>query len=187
MSYQPKRMQGEDPYKKMRRKYEEESRNYSAPRKNNNSYNKKSSKTKRKSGGKLGVVFKLLTLIYIVITIIFYVSVLRLNLLPTSYVTIFTIAEVIFTLLIGIGLAKTHKTRKLNIFCLIIALLVSGVYLYVANYANATTEFLGSMFQEVQETDEYYVVVRNNNTYNSIEDIEGEEVYEFQISDDVQT
>ena len=186
MSYQPKRMQGEDPYKKMRRKYEEESRNYSAPRKNYNSYSKQTRKPKRKSGGKLGVVFKLLTLIYIVITIMFYVSVLRLNLLPTSYVTIFTIAEVIFTLLIGIGLAKTHKTRKLNIFCLIIALLVSGVYLYVANYANATTEFLGTMFQEVQETDEYYVVVRNNNTYNSIEDIEGEEVYEFQISDDVQ-
>lgn len=186
MSYQPKRMQGEDPYKKMRRKYEEESRNYSAPRKNYNSYSKQTRKPKRKSGGKLGVVFKLLTLIYIVITIMFYVSVLRLNLLPTSYVTIFTIAEVIFTLLIGIGLAKTHKTRKLNIFCLIIALLVSGVYLYVANYANATTEFLGSMFQELQETDEYYVIVRNNNTYNSVEDIAGEEVYIFQVEDDVQ-
>ena len=58
--------------------------------------------------------------------------------------------------------------------------------MYVANYANATTEFLGSMFKELQETDEYYVVVRNNNTYNSVNDIAGEEVYAFQVSEDVQ-
>lgn len=185
MSYQPRRMKGnaEDPYKKMRKKYEEESRSYSSPR----NYNKKTTKTKNKSGGKLGIVFKILTLIYVVITVIFYVSVLRLNLLPSNFVTIFTIAEIVFTLLIGIGLAKTHKTKKLNIFCLIIALLVSGVYLYVANYANATTEFLGSMFQEVQETEEYYVVVRNDSSYSEIGDIEGEEVYAFQVEDDVKT
>ena len=179
MSYQPRRMQGEDPYKKMRRKYEDEGREYMAK-------NRKSGSKKGKTKSKPSMFFKILALIYVIITIIFYVSVLRLNLLPTSYVTIFTIAEVIFTLLIGIGLAKTHKTRKLNIFCLIIALLVSGVYLYVANYANATTEFLGSMFKELQETDEYYVVVRNNNTYNSVNDIAGEEVYAFQVSEDVQ-
>ena len=180
MSYQPRRMQGEDPYKKMREKYAEEGRIDMAK-------GRKQSSKKGKVKTKANVFFQILAVIYVAITIIFYVSILRLNLLPDSYVTIFTIAEVIFTLLIGVGLAKTHKTKKLNIFCLIIALLVSGVYLYVSNYANATTDFLGSMFTELQETDEYYVVVRSNSSYDSINDIEGEKVYAFQIDKDVQS
>lgn len=179
MSYEPRRMQGEDPYKKMRRDYENEGRNYKTK---SNNYNEK----KKKNSGKLGIVFKILAIIFVIITIVFYVSILNLNLLPSSYITIFTIAIVVFTMLIVIGLGKTHKTRKLNIFCLIIVLLVSGVYLYVANYANATSEFLGTMFQEVQETDEYYVVVRKDSSYNAVQDIEGQDVYAFQVEEDVQ-
>ena len=179
MSYQPRRMQGEDPYKKMRRNYENESRNYKTK---SNNYNAK----KNKSADKLSIVFKILALIYVIITIIFYVSVLKLDLLPNSYITIFTIAEVVFTMLMVVGLGKTHKTRKLNIFCLIIVLLVSGVYIYIANYANATSEFLGSMFQDAQETDEYYVVVRKESSYNSVEDIDGKDVYTFQLEKDIQ-
>ena len=115
MSYQPKRMQGEDPYKKMRREYEKES--------------KTTSGTKRK-GGKASIVFKVLAAIYVIITIVFYVSILRLNLLPNNILAIVTVVEVIFTLLVGVGLAKNHKTKKLNIFCLIIALLYL-VYIFM--------------------------------------------------------
>lgn len=175
MSYQPKRMQGEDPYKKMRKKYEEEGREYM-------------SRNSKKRTGKLNtidIIFKILALIFAVITIIFYTSILKLDLLPTNYIVAFTIAEIIFTLLMVIGLAKKHKTYKLNIFCLIVVLLLSGIYLYVANYANATTEFLGNVFQEVKETEEYYVVVRSTSDYNEIEDIDGKNIYAFQIEDDV--
>ena len=175
MSYQPKRMQGEDPYKKMRKKYEEEGREYM-------------SRNSKKRTGKLNtidIIFKILALIFAVITIIFYTSILKLDLLPTNYIVAFTIAEIVFTLLMVIGLAKKHKTYKLNIFCLIIVLLLSGIYLYVANYANATTEFLGNVFQEVKETEEYYVVVRSTSDYNEIEDIDGKNIYAFQIEDDV--
>ena len=88
MSYQPKRMQGEDPYKKMRRMYEEEGKVDMAKR-------RKQSPKKGKGKTKANVFFQILTVIYVAITIIFYVSVLRLNLLPDTYVTIFTIAEII--------------------------------------------------------------------------------------------
>ena len=175
MSYQPKRMQGEDPYKKMRKKYEEEGREYM-------SRNGKKRTGKRNT---IDIIFKILALIFAVITIIFYTSILKLDLLPTNYIVAFTIAEIVFTLLMIIGLAKKHKTYKLNIFCLIIVLLLSGIYLYVANYANATTEFLGNVFQEVKETEEYYVVVRSTSDYNEIEDIDGKNIYAFQIEDDV--
>ena len=144
-------------------------------------------KTKRKMGEPniMNVLFKIIALVFIIITIKFYMSILKLDLLPNNYIIIFTIAEIIFTILMLVGLAKKHKTYKLNILCLIIVLLLSGVYLYVSNYANATTEFLGNVFQEVKETEEYYVVVRKTSEYNNIEDIDGKNIYAFQIEDDV--
>lgn len=180
MNYSPKRMNGEDPYKKMRREYEESGKR---------EYNLSNIKKKNYKGKirDIDLIFIILGVIFVLVTIVFYRSILKLNLLPTSYIVVFTIAEIIFTLLIFIGLARKHKTFKLNIFCLIIALLISGIYIYVINFANATSDFLGSMFQEVQETEEYYVVVRNNSDYDSIEDLNGEDIYTFQLEDDVKT
>ena len=92
------------------------------------SYNKKS-----KRNGKLDAFLKLLAFIYVVITIIFYISVIKLDMLPGMYVTIFTVAEIIFTFAMVVGLVKVHKKPTMNIICFIIILLLSGVYIYVKN------------------------------------------------------
>ncbi len=139
---------------------------------------------KKKSNNKLNIFFKIIAFIYVIITALFYISVLRMNLLPTTYIIVLTIAEIIFTLAMVVGLGKKHKTYKLNIFCMIIVLLLSGVYIYVTNYTNATTDFLGNVFQDVIETEEYYVVVRKNSNYEQIEDIQNEDVYLFQLTEE---
>ena len=149
------------------------------------SYKKK--KKQSSKSNKLDVFFKLIAFAFVVITIIFYISVLKMDLLPGLYVTIFTIAEIVFTLAMVIGLVKKHRTYKLTILCFIIVLLLSGIYIYVTNYTLATSDFLGNVFQERTETEDYYVVVRNTSTYDSVEDIADETVYFFQIEDDVQS
>ena len=186
MSYQPRRMSNDDnPYKR-RNNYESENKEY---RRESVHTTTKSGVNKPKSNKKVNKVmmaFKILALIFLITTIVFYISVNRLNLLPTSYFVAFTLAEVILTSLIMIGLAKKHKTYKLNVVCLIIMLLLTGIYLYIINFANATNEFLGSVLQEVKETEEYYVVVRNDDKYDDINDLDGESIYAFQIENDVQ-
>lgn len=147
----------------------------------------KSYKRKKKQLNKLDVFFKLIAFAFVVITIIFYISVLKMNLLPGLYVTIFTIAEIVFTLAMVIGLAKKHRTYKLTILCFIIVLLLSGIYIYVTNYTLATSDFLGNVFQERAETEDYYVLVRKTSSYDSVDDIADETVYFFQIEDDVQS
>ena len=148
--------------------------------------NKKSNDVSNKLDFKIiNILLKIIAFVFMIITIIFYISILKLNLLPNSYIIIFTIAELVFTTLMIIGLAKKHKSYALNILCLIIILLLSGVYLYVSNYANATTEFLKNMFQDLVETEEYYVIVKKDSNYNVIEDIDKEVIYAFQIEDDV--
>lgn len=185
MSYQPKRMSNDDnPYKR-RNNYENENKEY---RKSSTYTTTKNGVNKSKSNKKINKVmlaFKILALVFFITTIVFYVSINKLNLLPTSYFVAFTLAEIIITALITIGLAKKHKTYKLNVLCLIIMLLLTGIYLYVINFANATNDFLGSVFQEVKETEEYFVVVRDDSVYESIEDLDGESIYGFQIEEDV--
>lgn len=147
------------------------------------------SKTKKKKvnkrNPKLDAFLKIVAFIHIVITIIFYISVIKLDLLPGMYVTIFTIAEIIFTLAMTVGLLKTHKTPTANIICLIIILLLSGVYVYVTNYTLATGSFLDNVFKEVKEVEEYYVVVKKDSDYSKIEDVKNEDIYLFQAEEDV--
>ena len=67
-----------------------------------------SKKRKRSSKG-LNSFFKLIVFVYVVITIIFYISILKMNLLPGWVIAIFTIAEIVFTLAMAIGLLKNIK------------------------------------------------------------------------------
>lgn len=145
------------------------------------------SKKGRKDNKALDTFFKLIAFAYVVITIIFYIAILKLDLLPGWVITIFTIAEIVFTLAMVIGLVKRHKTYKLTIISLIIILFVSGIYIYVTNYALATISFLGDVFQETKETDEYYLIVRKDSSYAKIEDIENKNIHFFQVADDVKS
>ena len=197
MSYQPKRMANDDnPYRSNNYNRGESTRNYYnetrqsnyGKTQNSKPQNSKPQNYKSKGNKKINKVmlaFKILALVFFITTIVFYVSVNKLNLLPTSYFVAFTLAEIIITALITIGLAKKHKTYKLNVLCLIIMLLLTGIYLYVINFANAANDFLGSVFQEVKETEEYYVVVKDDSEYENIDDLDGESIYAFQIEEDV--
>lgn len=149
--------------------------------------NAATSKKGRKDNKALDTFFKLIAFAYVVITIIFYIAILKLNLLPGWVITIFTIAEIVFTLAMVIGLVKRHKTYKLTIISLIIVLFVSGIYIYVTNYALATVSFLSDVFQETKEFDEYYIVVRKDSPYTNIEDIKDNNVYFFQVLEDVKS
>lgn len=145
-------------------------------------------KTKgRKRNSKLDAFLKLIAFIYVVVTIIFYISVIKMDLLPGMYVTIFTVAEIIFTLAMVIGLVKRHRTHALNIVCLLVIIFISSIYIYVTNYALATSNFLDNILKEVSETEEYYVVVKKDSNYSKIEDIKNQDVYLFQAEDDIKS
>lgn len=149
--------------------------------------NTATSRKGRKDNKALDTFFKLIAFAYVVITIIFYIAIIKLNLLPGWVITIFTIAEIVFTLAMVIGLVKRHKTYKLTIISLIIILFVSGIYIYVTNYALATISFLGDVFQEAKETDEYYIIARKDSSYAKVEDIKDKNVHFFQVADDVKS
>lgn len=145
----------------------------------------KCEKNSKRRNPKLDVMLKLLAFAYVVITIIFYIAVRKVNMLPTSYTVIFTIAEIIFTILMIRGILKNRKSLKINVICIIIVLFVSGIYIYATNYLLATSSFLGKVFREVTETEQYYIIARKDSSYSKIEDVKGKDIYLFQIEDSV--
>ena len=72
------------------------------------------SKKVKENKSKLDIVFKVIAFIYVILTIVFFISVVKMDLLPLMYIMIFTIAEVVFTIAMGIGLAKNHKKYNDN-------------------------------------------------------------------------
>ena len=144
-----------------------------------------SQKNSKRRNPRLDGILKLLAFVYVVITIIFYIAVRKVNMLPTSYTVIFTIAEIVFTILMIRGILKNRKSLKINIICIIIVLFVSGIYIYATNYLLATSNFLGKVFREVTETEQYYIIARKDSSYSKIEDVKGKDIYLFQIEDSV--
>jgi len=146
----------------------------------------KEDKKSMKSGNKkTPLLFKLITLAYLVITIIFFVSIIKMNMLPGKYVLIFSLVELILTILVTLGLWKPKKLCKTNVICTIIAIILSVVYIFATNYANVTMKFLKNMVKEALETEEYYVVVQKNSQYNKPIDLKGKEILMFKIEEDV--
>lgn len=146
---------------------------------------KSKKKDKKAKFGKLGIFKSILSFVFVIVTIIFYVSVVKMNLLPAGYITAFTVFETLLTFGLIIGFVKGHKKPLKNIIFLCIIVLVSAVYIYITNYAIATDEFLTNVFKEENQTEEYYVVVRSDSEYSKVEDISGKEIYTFKVEDDV--
>ena len=152
--------------------------------KEENNKDKKSTKNE-KNNPKGNIIFKILAFVYFLITIVFYIAVIQIDMLPTLYTVVFTIAEILFTYLIIRGIAKSRKGYVINIICIIIAILISAVYVYATNYLLATSNFLGNVFKQVTETEQYYIVSKKDSSYTNIEDVEGTDVYLFQIEESV--
>lgn len=134
---------------------------------------------------KLRIIFLIIALAFLVISIRFYSSIMNMNMLPTKYVTILTIVIALITIALIIGTVKKHKTLKLNIFCTIIIIVISAGYIFANNYVDITMKFLNNILTEVNEVEEYYVVVRKESNYNKLDDIKNKELYTFQIEDDI--
>ncbi len=152
---------------------------------NSNVNRKKESNNKRVKSNKLRVAFIIIAIAFIVINVKFYTSVIKTNMLPMSYIAIFTTAIIIFAILLIIGLTKKHKTLKLNILCLLIIVVISVGYIFATHYIDITMDWLKEMLGEIAEEEHYYVVVNNNSPYNKIEDVKDKNIYAFQLEEDV--
>lgn len=143
----------------------------------NNKNNKKGHSTKKSK------VFIIINIIFAILTTIFTIYIIKLNMLPIKYVLIAILSMVLITLLLSIGLNVRKKVVR--IICTIICIILIAIYSCSYYYINKTMGFIGSMLTQVDETEEYYIVVPKNSSINSITDIKDKTIYVFANSDDI--
>ena len=101
-----------------------------------------------------------------------YSLVTYLNILPAKFFIPFTIVSVLFTLLIGFFLCNFRIKKGIKIFFSVIGILVVAVSAVVLNYAIHTFDFLKDISNaDLKITEKYYVMVKADSPYNSLEDI----------------
>lgn len=138
----------------------------------------------RREKKKRNVFFIVMCSIYLLISIIFLGYVISINMLPTSYIVAIIIVDVIVTGLISLGILKRNKGYALNIVFTILAVIIIGVYAFAYNYINATMNFIGTMAEEVEETEEYYVITLDNGKFSKIEEADGKNMHIFSADED---
>lgn len=145
---------------------------------------KSSNKSSSKKRKKIPLFFKIFFAIYLAISVIFFAYVITLNMLPTMYLVIIGILDAIITGAISFGIIKRNKKIVGNVICTILAVAVIGVYAYIFNYLNATMSFIDTMSEEIEETEDYYVITLNNGKFNELEDINEKNLHVFSTGDE---
>lgn len=143
----------------------------------------RSTKTENKGWTK-NLFFKIVAVIFVVITCIFFGYIIKFDMLPGTYLAVMGVALAILTGLCVWGLVKRKGGITLRIVITVFLIFVMAVYIFGINYMDATMEFMDVMTTEVEETEDYYVVTLKVSKYDTLESLKGKNVHTFMAGED---
>ena len=127
---------------------------------------------KKRFRASVNIISLIIGIFFVLSMITMYGLVTYLNILPAKFFIPFTIISVLFTLLIGFFLCNFRIKKGIKIFFSVIGILVVAVSAVVLNYAIHTFDFLKDISNaDLKITEKYYVMVKADSPYNSLEDI----------------
>ena len=120
-------------------------------------------------------------LLFFGINLIFGAMLLMANILAPKYLLAAGLVALLLFLIIFPPL-YSHKTRKgQRVLAFVLSFVIGAVYLFGVKYLMNTIDFM-SQITKISLSDEYYVVVRDDDMFNEIADIQGETVHAFNSS-----
>lgn len=129
------------------------------------------------------LAFKVLALVFAVVTGMFFCKINGLNMLPIGYLVVIAIALLIFTVFIAFMLCKKKGIVSKVIFS-ILAIGIIVVYSYGINYLSETETFIEEMTTEIVETEDYYVITLKDSEYGTLEKLNDINVHTFMSGED---
>lgn len=127
---------------------------------------------KKRFRASVNIISLIIGILFVLSMITMYGLVTYLNILPAKFFIPFTIVSILFTLLIGFFLCNFRIKKGIKIFFSVIGILVVAVSAVVLNYAIHTFDFLKDISNaDLKITEKYYVMVKADSPYNSLEDI----------------
>ena len=127
---------------------------------------------KKRFRASVNIISLIIGILFVISMITMYGLVTYLNILPAKFFIPFTIVSLLFTLLVGFMLCNFKIKKGIKIFFSVIGILVVVVSVVVLNYAIHTFDFLKDISNaDLKITEKYYVMVKADSPYNSLEDI----------------
>ena len=127
---------------------------------------------KKRFRASVNIISLIIGILFVISMITMFGLVTYLNILPAKFFIPFTIVSLLFTLLVGFMLCNFKIKKGIKIFFSIIGILVVVVSVVVLNYAIHTFDFLKDISNaDLKITEKYYVIVKADSPYNSLEDI----------------
>lgn len=138
--------------------------------KNKDSIDKKD-KVKNK---KKGIVFKIISILQIVCSIVLFGFVFIIDVLPMKYLLLLLLALAILDIIFFLILFKSRLKKGIKKFFSVISVLLSIVFVVGSFYLYKTYGVISGMIDTDYETYNYSVMVLKDSNYNSVSDIKNE-------------
>ncbi len=134
------------------------------------------SKKSKKQNKKIQSISIVIFIFYLLISFITLGIVTYLNVLPFKYISILLLIYVIFTLLFGLFIVKKNIKSGFKIFMDIILCIFIMMYSFGLVYLNKTLNFMDKIKSKGYQTEEYYILVLKNSSYENLSDIKNKEL-----------
>ena len=138
--------------------------------KNKDSIDKKD-KVKNK---KKGIVFKIISILQIVCSVVLFGFVFIIDVLPMKYLLLLLLALAILDIIFFLILFKSRLKKGIKKFFSVISVLLSIVFVVGSFYLYKTYGVISGMIDTDYETYNYSVMVLKDSNYNSVSDIKNE-------------
>ncbi len=149
----------------------------------NNEQSRRENKINISKKGILRLIVKILSIVFAVMTGVFFGKIVGFNMLPTVYLVILAVALLLISFFIAFMLWK-KKGIASKIIIAILSIAIIFVYSYAINYMSATETFIKEMTTEIEETEDYYVITLKNSKYASMEKLENINIHTFMSGED---
>lgn len=138
--------------------------------------------------GKKGMrFFKVVGIIFILLSILFLGYIISIDMLPIKYLGILGGVIFLITLIISLLIFKKKGSRFPNVIGIIFACFLVVGYGFVYKYLYQAFDFIDTISDSSlnTEVEEFYVIVRADSTYEKIEDLKDEDIYTLEVTENI--
>lgn len=142
--------------------------------------NKRRAQVNKEKGNKS---LKVIGVIYILTLILFLGMLIYMDVMPTKYVLVIIVLLSLWSVLLVNKLFKNKVKVKMNAVSVILAVISMFIYCISSYYMYKTMDFIDRV-GNMQETEEYYVIVRNDSNIKDISSLKDKNIYVLDTDDE---
>ncbi len=123
---------------------------------------------------------KFLSIVWIIISLVFFILLSQIHILPSKYMMILLGIYAVITLVVLILMLNPNIRLKTKTSSEIFSTIFLSIILLICSYLYKTIDFMGNIKDKKYQIENYYVIVLNNSSYQNVDDLDGKKIGIYQ-------